>query len=275
MQVTDPSSSVTLVIWILKIVLLLLLVGAFFIPNVANIFWREFKSYFTSWIGYVTLIGFFLFTAFFIFLMWKGIVTHGEKPPALVNITGFVIGIIFFCPIMTMRSMAEEKKSGTIELIFTSPIKTYQLVIGKFLASFGLFMTFLVLSLIYIVYIALFEQDPGADYLKIFSGYMGVIYLGIGMLSLGIFLSSITKEPFVAALIGIIIGFFLFFLSQYTVSETQDSIMYILLSELSMIAHVQDMFQGIINVKDIVFFLLWSVLFLSLSNTALESYKWK
>jgi len=262
-------------IWTLKIVLLLLVVGCFFLPNVKNIFWREYKSFFTSWIGYITLFGFFIFTAFFIFLAWKGIVYYGQKPFALINITGFVIGTIFFVPIMTMRAFAEEKKSGTIELLFTSPIKTYQIVIGKFLSSFALFITFLLLSLIYILYIFMFEQDPGADYKLIFSEYMGIIYLGIGMIALGLFLSSITKEPFVAALSGIVLGFFLLFLSQYAVSESEGSLMQLILSELSMISHVQDMFQGIIKVKDIAFFLLWTVLFLSLANTAVESHKWK
>ena len=271
----NAAGNISIIIWSLKILLVLIIAGCFFIPNVANIFWREYKSYFTSWIGYITLCGFFLFTSFFIFLMWKGIIFYGDKPFALVNITGFVIGAIFFGPIMTMRAFSDEKKNGTIELLFTSPVKTYQLVIGKFLASFGLFMTFLFLSLIYVLYIFIFEQEPGADYLMIFSEYMGIVYLGVGILALGLFLSSITKEPFVAALLGIIIGFFLLFLSQYASSESQGSFMQIILSELSLISHVQDMFQGIVKVKDIAFFLLWTTLFLSLTNTALESHKWK
>ena len=177
--------------------------------------------------------------------------------------------LLFFTPVLTMKLFAEERKSGTIELLLTSPITDGQVVLGKFLASWTLLLIMLALTLFFPLLTRRFGPlDSGV----LLSGYFGVILIGSSFLALGLLMSSMCKNQLVAALtsFGILITLWVIgsLSSQYgAVGE--------FLSYLSLLEHYSDFARGVILLKDVIYHLSFTGVCLFATFKSIESSKWR
>ena len=173
-------------------------------------------------------------------------------------------------PIITMRSFAEEKKSGTYELLLTSPLTVTQIVMGKFLGSLFFIFVMIMLTGIYPA-ILLFYGNPELGILA--SGYLGLFLLGMVFISVGLFTSSLTENQIVAAVTCFVILLLLYVLSWP--SETAGAALGDILKYLSVIEHFSEMVKGLIDTRSLVYFL--SIIFLSLflTHRSVEASRWR
>ena len=177
--------------------------------------------------------------------------------------------LLFFTPALTMKLFAEERKSGTIELMSTSPVTDTEMVFGKFVASLVLTFTMLVLTLLFPALIAAFgETDTG----YIASGYLGLILLASTFLSLGLLMSSMSKNQIVAALtsFGILLALWIIGHLSNPAGQLGEFLAYI-----SFIEHFQGFARGVVGVKHVVYFLSFTTVCLFATVKSVESSKWR
>ena len=181
------------------------------------------------------------------------------------------LGFIFLLltPILTMRLLAEEKRSGTSELIFTYPLPDWAVILGKFLAALVVLATFLLFTVCYpIIFAFLTKMDWG----QIASGYVGVLLLGGACLALGLFASSLTQNQIIAA-----ISAFALLLLFWLIGAQQDmgSASAAFLTAISLREHLPNLAKGVIDTKDLLFYLCFTYFFLFLTKRQLESRRWR
>jgi len=181
------------------------------------------------------------------------------------------LGFIFLLitPILTMRLLAEEKRSGTSELIFTYPLPDWAVILGKFLAALVVLATFLLFTVCYPVIFAFLTR---MDWGQIASGYVGVLLLGGACLALGLFASSLTQNQIIAA-----ISAFALLLLFWLIGAQQDvgSAPAQFLTAISLREHLPNLAKGVIDTKDLLFYLCFTYFFLFLTKRQLESRRWR
>jgi ABC-2 type transport system permease protein len=258
--------------------------------NFFAVYAKEMRSYFVSPVAYV-IAGVFLFLSGYLFrniLMqfnfWclqfsQRAQTMGMQGMPNLNLNEMVITQFFavmdfiwllIVPMLTMRLFAEEKKSGTIELLMTSPLSTSQLLLGKFFAALSLYAIIVALTLVYFVILQIYGSP---DWGPIFSGYLGFLLLGGAFISVGILASALTENQVVAVLLafGMLLLFWLIDWSASFAGPTAARI----LRYLSFIEHLQDFQRGVIDTKDLVFYLSFIFFSLFLTSRVIESRKWR
>jgi len=234
--------------------------------KILSIFWREYKSYFNSPIAYIFIVGFLCISG-----LLFGLNLLASQEASLRYFLGNTIFIlVFIVPALTMRLFSEEKKTGTIEILMTLPVKDYQVIIGKFLAAFVFYLLLLFLTggfplTLYI----LGSPDLGV----MLANYLGLILFGIALLSIGLYSSILTENQIVAFMVslGIILVLFFFHALAHLFGETMSS----LIEYISLSTHFDNFSKGLINSKDLIYYLVVSSFFLFLSLNTLESRKWK
>ncbi len=230
---------------------------------------RELSSYFDSIIAYLMIIIFLGLSGYFTWLSDSNVFFYGQA-----NLSVF-FGIsywtlFFFIPAITMRSLAEEKRSGTIELLSTKAITDWQIVAGKFLATLLLITIALASTLPYYITISLLGNvDNGA----IIGGYFGLLLLSAMYISIGIFASSLSENQIVAFLLALVIGFFFHILFQLMSADSTGTIGTIL-DYLSARVHYDSMSRGVVDSRDIIYFGSIIVLGLVFSQTMLSKRNW-
>ena len=228
---------------------------------------KEFKGYFNSPSAYIILVAFLLISGWF--FVSPLFINNLAELRSLFNIIPILY--IFFIPAITMGLIAKEKNTGTIELLTTFPIKDSEIILGKFWASLSLILTGLLFTLIHLITIVILGKN--IDFGAVFCGYMGLILLGAVYSSIGLFASSLTNNQIVAFIISFFIIFFLFIL-QYTLLLLPSYIVG-LFQYLSIGYHFSNIARGVIDTRNIIYFLSLIVLFLKLSIIALRNRKWK
>ncbi|MBM3320062.1 MAG: ABC transporter permease subunit [Candidatus Eisenbacteria bacterium] len=229
---------------------------------------KEFRSYFDSPVAYI-YITFFLMLSSWLFL--RGFFLVGQA-----SMRGF-FGILpwlllFFVPAATMRLWAEEKKLGTIELLMTLPVKDHEVVLGKFLASFFFLTVTLALTFSLPILISVLgDPDGGA----IWGGYIGAVLLGASFLAIGLFVSSLTENQIVAFIIGITLIFAFFIVSEEFVLYNAPRPLVPILKFLGLGAHYDSIGRGVIDSRDVIYYLSVIGFFLFLNIRSVESRKWK
>ena len=180
---------------------------------------------------------------------------------------GFIL--LLLTPILTMRLLAEEKRAGTAELLFTYPIPDWGVIMGKFLAAFAVFATFLVFTVVYPVMFAFLTR---MDWGQIASGYLGVLLLGGATLALGLFASSLTANQIIAAIsaFALLLLFWLIGAPQEMGSAGGG-----ILGALSLRDHLPNLAKGVIDTKDLIYYLCFAFFFLFLTKRQLESRRWR
>jgi ABC-2 type transport system permease protein len=179
--------------------------------------------------------------------------------------------MVFIVPIISMRMYAEEKAQGTIELLFTYPITDSKVLAAKYLAGMSVLVCMLAISA---ALMPLMTVVTIPDWGIVFSSYLGLILMGGAILALGVFASSLTKNQIVAAALtlGLVLGFWVMGWFAGTIPNTAISEF---LQEISLISHLNRFFKGMISIKDIVFYLCFSLFFLSVTLRILDSHRWR
>ncbi|MGB9735262.1 MAG: ABC transporter permease subunit [bacterium] len=247
---------------------------------------RELTSYFTSPIAYVILAIFSLLTGYFFyvrvqlytflslqFMRYQGYIQS-------LNIGNFIIQplyanlgvvLLLLIPIITMKSFAEEKRNGTKELIMTSPITLTDIVLGKFISACIVFSAMLLLTLSVPIILSSYTS---ADRGIFITTYIGMFLLGASMIAIGMFASSITENQIVAAVITF--GILLLFWAIGWVSHGTSPALSSVLNYISLIdMHFQDLLKGLIDTRDIVYYISFVFFFLFLTHRVLESERWR
>lgn len=227
---------------------------------------RELGSYFVSPIAYIVLLTFLALSGFFFYIILTSL------NPSVISSTLNNISIIllFVTPVMTMRLLAEEQKSGTLELVMTSPVRSVELVLGKFLAVFSLFLVIVAATFQYPLIVEYFGEP---DWGPIITGYTGFILLGGGFLSIGLFASSLTRNQIVAAILTF--GILLLFWIIGWVSELTRGTLGQFLKGISVLEHYSSFLAGVFDSSDIFFFICVIFLGLFLTHLNLEIKRWR
>ncbi len=225
---------------------------------------KEFSTFFDSLAAYILLVVFLGLSGFFTWLYGSDIFFIGQA--TLQPFFGVAYWtLFFFIPALTMKMLAEEKRSGTIELLLTKPVTDWQVVAGKFLAAFLLILVALLLTLPY--YITL-NFIGNVDHGAVWSGYFGMLLMSMAYISIGLFASSITNNQIVAFLLSLFIGvFFLIIFNVLANSFTGDTAL--LFNYLSLSTHYDSISRGVIDSRDLIYFLSLTFFGLLLAETAL------
>jgi ABC-2 type transport system permease protein len=252
--------------------------------NTLTIWRKELQSYFRSPIAYgvmaffALIAGYFFYVAvvFFVRMSVQSSMMGQSQPmsvnesvvrPLLSNIS--VIGL-FLIPMITMRLFAEEKRSGTIELLVTSPVRDLEIIMGKFLAALTLYAAMLGISLVSMATLFLYGKP---DWQPMIAGYLGLLLLGAALLAIGTFVSTCTKNQIVAGVAGFSVCLMLWVLDW--LSSFQESVVGKVVSYISVLQHFDSFSKGVIDSRDVVYYL--SAIFIGLFLTArsLESLRWR
>ena len=218
------------------------------------IFNREFNSYFTSMLGYVFLTIFLLLTGVMFYVVNIRFMTA-----RMTNFFSIVNNwALFLLPLLTMRLFSEDRKQKTDQLLLTAPISTKEIVFGKYLAAFGIFMVGVLITLIYPVILAFTGNLPIAETI---SCYVGFILLCSAILANGAFMSSITESQIVAAVATYGVLIFTLLLGSVASNVSNEIIVKILLW-LSPVQRFSDFTLGILNFEPIIYYLSITGLFL-------------
>ena len=225
---------------------------------------RELRSYFDSLIAYILLVLFLAFSGFFTWLFGNDIFMLGQASlRAFFSIAYWTL--FFFIPALTMRLLAEENRSGTLELLLTKPISDRQVVLGKFLAALGLIVVALLFTLPYVITVSsIGNLDQGA----VFGGDLGLILMSGVYISIGLYASSMTSNQIVAFLVAIFIGLFFHILFD-VLSSNFTGLTGNIFAFLSVSSHFESMARGVLDTKDIVYFLSLMILGLKLAEDSL------
>lgn len=228
---------------------------------------KELKSFFNSPVAYVILTLFLVIAGWF-FSASLFLVNQAD----LRDLFGGVVPLayLFFVPAITMRLIAEEKKSGTLELLVTLPVRDSEIVLGKFFASLLLLASALLLTFAYpMTLAALGDPDGGA----ILGGYLGLLLMGASYLAIGIFTSGLTQNQIVAFITGFVIIFVFFILNKVLVFFPGPAAS--VLEYLSIAYHLENIARGIVDTRDLIYFGSVITVFLFLAVRTLESRRWR
>ncbi|MDX8403254.1 MAG: ABC transporter permease [Mariprofundaceae bacterium] len=258
------------------------------IRNIALIYNRELKSYFSSLTAYVVIIMFLLVTGYFFYslLTTFSIVSFQAqtdpmlaKQYQLLNINETVVRPLFgsisiimllMTPLLTMRLFSEEKKTGTIELMLTFPVNDIDVILGKYLACFSVLLTMILLTATYPILLTVLGEP---EVKPILTGYLGLVLMGAAFISLGIFTSSLTENQIVSASVSFGILFFFWFIS-YSVNLVSAGLAQVL-SYLSINAHIESLSKGVIDSEDVIYYLCFIAVFIFLTLRSLEANRWR
>ena len=218
---------------------------------------RELNSFFDSLLAYIMIIAFLGFSGFFTWLYGRDVFL--VKQASLQSFFGVAYWtLFFFIPALTMRLIAEEKNSGTLEMLLTKPVSDWQLVTGKYLSTLCLIVISLLLTVPY--YITIANIGP-VDHGAVLTGYLGLILMSAAYISIGVFTSSITNNQIVAFLLALLIGIF-FHLLFSLLSRNLSGILGNILNYLSLDTHYNSVTRGVIDTRDLIYFV--SVIFTGL-----------
>jgi len=218
---------------------------------------RELNSFFDSLTAYIMLAAFLGFSGFFTWFSSSDIFIRNQADLRVFFGIAYWT-LFFFIPAITMRMLAEERRSGTIELLLTKAVSDWQIVFGKFLACLLLICIAMLFTLPY--YFTVWHLGP-IDHASVWTGYLGLILMSATYISIGLFASSITNNQIVAFLTALIIGIFFHILFD-VIAQGMGGVAGGLLSYLSVNSHFESISRGVIDSKDLVYF--GSIIFLSL-----------
>ncbi|HQN19469.1 MAG TPA: ABC transporter permease subunit [Syntrophobacteraceae bacterium] len=236
------------------------------LKNIWTVFKKEFLSFFNSPVAYIVITVFLLFSGWLFFQQFFLIGQAGMRPLfALIPIL-----FIFFAPAITMRLVAEERKTKTISLLLTLPLGNAEIILGKFLAAEALLGVALLLTLPYAFTVSSIGM---LDWGPVWGGYLGALLMGAAYLAVGLFCSSLTSNQIVAFILGLGICFFFFII---------DKVLIFLPGNLSTVFeyfsvdyHFRNIARGVIDLRDIVFYISFVAAFMIYSIYAVQREDWR
>jgi ABC-2 type transport system permease protein len=236
---------------------------------------KEVSGFLSSLIAYISMIVFLLVMGLFVWVFPDtSILEYGFA--SLDSFFGVAPWIfLFLIPAITMRSFSEENKSGTIELLVTRPITDLQIILGKYFAGLIIVLVTLLPTLLYYYTIYQLGATKGnVDSGAVIGSYIGLIFLAASIVSIGIFASSISDNQIVAFILAVFISFICFAgfdsFSKLDLFGKVDNI----IAQLGINDHYQSMSRGVVDSRDLIYFLGFIGFFILLTKTVLESRKW-
>lgn len=235
---------------------------------------RELRSYFTSYVAYVLLAiflvlsGYFFYSDLSFFLLAGGhILPTGLWQYVFLDMR---LCALLVLPLVTMRLFSEERKLGTIELLWTYPVRDGEIIAGKFLAAWIFYVAMLLPTVINPVVLHQYYQF---DVPPLFAAYLGMLLIGTAFLACGLFISSLTENQVLSAMgtYGVLVFFWFMTWNE----EAVNSRLLGFLQGLSLFDRFFNFARGVIDTRDVAFFLLFSLLFLFLTQLSLNSRKWR
>jgi ABC-2 type transport system permease protein len=229
------------------------------------IFKKEFKAYFSNPTAYV-LIGLFVLISSILFFY---INLTSQVAEFTYNLNMMSIILVIMIPILTMRVLSDERKSGTEVLLITSPTSITGIVVGKYLAALAVFLIMTVITFIYPIILFAFGKPALAP---IIGSYVGFILLGASFIAFGIFASSLTESQIIAAVVSVV-GLLIMWLLQY-IAPALGGIWSKILNWFSLFSRTQDFYTGILSLAPVVYYLSFSAVFVFLATRVIEKRRW-
>jgi gliding motility-associated transport system permease protein len=253
------------------------------------VFQKEIKHFFYSPIAYIVIAAFILIAGIFFYLYLSSFVEAAmmdmyrsqqfRQAPQRFNINlqlirpffwNLALISLFVLPLVTMRLYSEEKKSGTVELLYTSPLSVANIVLGKFFAGIVFYLVMLVPTFLFMGLLFIYG-DPEIG--PVLSGYLGLLLLGSAFISGGLFISSLTENQIIAAIGGFGLSLLLWVIG-WAANYSGPGLAGVL-NYLSIINHFEDFAQGVIDSKHLFYYLLFSTFGVYLTFKSVESIKWR
>jgi ABC-2 type transport system permease protein len=256
--------------------------------NIWTITRKELNAYFRSPLAYIVLAVFAIIFGYFFVSILSIFVRQSMQAAQMAEMYGQAMHMnvnemvirpllmnvsvisLFLVPMITMRLFAEEKKTGTIELLMTSPLTDMEIILGKFFAALLLYATLLGITLIYIL---LLFRYGNPDWKPLLAGYLGLLLLGGCFMSLGIMLSTLTRNQLVAGMLTF--GLFLMLWVIDWVSDYSTGVVGTVASYLALTTHLENYAKGVIDLRDTVYYLSVIGLGLFLTARSVESVRWR
>ncbi len=261
--------------------------------NTWAIYKREMRAYFISPMAYALYVIFLLLSGFFFYsivsmysrysMMAMQQRSMAGLPPFTEQVFRNLFGdmsifLLLMVPLLTMRLFAEEKKMGTFELLLTYPIRDIEVVLGKFLAALSVILFMLGITLVYPL-LARYVAGDQVEFAAIMSGYLGVFLMGMAFTATGLFLSSLTENQIVAAVVAF--GTLLLFWVVGWAQQLAEGIQFFtvsladILGQISILNHFEDFSKGVIDTGHLSYYVLFSIFFVFLTLRVLDSNKWR
>jgi ABC-2 type transport system permease protein len=253
------------------------------LSNIGAVAGKELRSYFSSPVAWL-MMGFFAFLfGFFFFTYLQFFVSRSMQSQfgggGAVNLNMEMIRpllsntsvlVLFLLPMVTMRSYSEEKRSGTIELLLTSPLTDLEIILGKFLGAVGMYLGLLAVTTVFVAFLFIYG-DP--EFMPLLSGYLGLLLLGSCFIALGLFVSSTTKNQMLAGGITFVIAL-LFWIVDW-MSDSAGATTGAILRYLSITQHFDDFGRGVIDTKHLIYYLSFITFGLFLTLKSVDTERWR
>ncbi len=227
---------------------------------------RELSAYFNSAIAYVVLAAYFFFSGLFFYTYC---VMYNSASLSYVYANMIMI-ILFIIPIITMKTFADEKYQKTDQALFTSPVSLGQVVVGKYLGAFVLYVICSCIFLLYAVVISFFTTP---EWSVIFCTFIGLLLFGAALTAINVFISSLTESTIVAAIVSMAVNLVIYMMSNFASMISIDWITAII-DKINFATYYDAFKYGLLNVTDIVFFLSVTGLFMFFTVRVLEKRRW-
>lgn len=232
------------------------------------VFKREFRAYFMSPLGYAFIAIFMLISG--LFFLTSNIAEQSSRFIVTLGSITFIFALLV--PVLTMRSFAEEKKSKTDQLFLTAPISISDVVTGKFLAAASVIVIALAATTLFPLILLLF--DANIEIWTTIGGYVGNLLIGMALISIGMFISSMTENQLTSAIVSITVFLFMLLIGELRGMLFSSGVLYEVLGWISMFSRMDSFSAGILNLPSVFYFLSVTVLFLFLTTRMIEKRRW-
>jgi len=240
------------------------------------LFKKEISSFFSSLTGYLVIVVFLLLNSLFMWIVpgQFNVIGNGYATmDTLFAIAPWVF--LFLVPAICMRMFAEEKRSGTLDLLYTRPVSELQIILAKFLASWALVLFSLIPTLIYFWSVARLGSPPGnMDMGGAWGSYVGLLFLGGIYAAIGIFASSLTGNQIVAFILAVFLSFLMYLGFEFLSGIAESGRTVFLISRMGISYHYNSISRGVIDSRDMLYFMGVILLFIVGTRTVLQSSKW-
>jgi ABC-2 type transport system permease protein len=252
------------------------------VRNVAAIAQKELRAYFSSPMAYI-IIGFFLLPFGVFFYLYLDAFAQQSLQMAQfggpMNVNQQVVRgllqnataiILFIMPMITMRTYSEEKRSGTIELLLTSPVSDLEIILGKFLGALGLYVAMLAVTLAYIAVLFVYGNP---EWRPLAAAYLGLLLMGGAFVSLGLMISSTTGNQIVAGVVTFVVFLMLWIIGWF--ADSAGPTIGPITQYLSITEHFDDFSKGIIDSKHVIYYLSLITFGLFLTSKSVDTERWR
>lgn len=240
--------------------------------NVLAIARRELRSFLVSPVAYLVMAAFLLISGLHFWFTLNWMVAYRDVPTVRYTVEFMIVVFVFAAPLITMRLLAQERRMGTLELILTSSVKEWELVMGKFLAGFSLYLLMILPTLLYPLTLEIFGNP---DWGPIASSYLGLLLFGSVFISIGVLASALTENQIVAAVLGLAGNLLLWFFVGIPTYDPATSPRWVQVFRiLDLRQHLNTFLSGALDTRDIIYCLSVTAFFLFVTTRVLEARRW-